>query len=143
VPIEVVGESLRRVTETAAGGAFRVGGLAPGAYDVRPFAFRGAVGQASRVTLAQASVDVDLQLRTAEEVRLRVVDERGAPVSGVFVAASVSGTRRGIAQADVDGFAAVPVGEATEFDVRTAEHYSPVAVRRFDAEPATLVVALP
>ncbi len=61
----------------------------------------------------------------------------------MFVAASVSGTRRGIAQADPQGFAAVPVSQATEFDVRQADGYAPLAVRRFDSEPATIVVTLP
>ncbi|MFY9340946.1 MAG: carboxypeptidase-like regulatory domain-containing protein [Planctomycetota bacterium] len=143
VPVEVAGAGLCRVTETGAGGEFHVGGLAPGPYDVRPFAFRGAVGKSSQITIADASVDVDLQLQAAGEVRVRVVDERGDPVAGVFVAASVSGTRRGIAQADPQGFAAVPVSQATEFDVRQADGYAPLAVRRFDSEPATIVVTLP
>lgn len=143
VPVEVVGGLLHRVTATADGGAFHVGGLVAGDYTVRPFAFRGAIGAASRVTLGNASVDVDVQLHAADERRLRVVDEHGAAVAGVFVAASVAGTRRGVAQADLDGFVAVPVGQATEFDVRTTEQHATVAVRRFDADAATLVVAMP
>lgn len=143
VPIEVEGPSLRRVVETGAGGAFRVGGLLAGAYRVRPFAYRGAVGVVHDLALRDAAVDVDLQLVAAEEVRLRVVDEGGSGVSGVYVAASVGGARRGIAQADAGGFAAVPVAAQTEWDVRTPTNFAPVTVRRFDAEPPTLVVTMP
>ncbi|MBL8755241.1 MAG: carboxypeptidase regulatory-like domain-containing protein, partial [Planctomycetes bacterium] len=143
LPVEVAGEPLSRVVETGAGGAFRIGGLAPGRYDVRPFAFRGAVGVPQAVTLADRTVDLDLQLVRTEEVRLRVVDERGAPVPGVFVAASVGGARRGVAQADAAGRAAVPVAPTTEFEVRLPVSYAPVELRRFEPEPATLVVAMP
>lgn len=143
VPIEIVGAGLRRLVETGAGGAFRLGGLLAGTYRVQPFAHRGAIGVAHELALAGGAVDVDLQLVRADEVRLRVVDEGGAPAPHVYVAANVGGARRGVAQADAAGYAAVPVAVATEFDVRTAENFTPVTVRRFDAEPPTLVVAMP
>lgn len=143
VPVEIAGTGLRRVVETGSGGAFRVGGLAAGPCRVLPFAWRGALGVAREMTLQDTAVDVDLQLVAAEEVRLRVVDERGGPVAGVYVASNVGGARRGIAQADADGYAAVPVAEQTEFDVRASNHFTPVVVRRFDPDPATLVVAMP
>jgi hypothetical protein len=142
-PVEVVGASLRRVVDTGGGGQFAVGGLPAGTYVARPFAFRGDLGVATEVNLRDGAVDVDLQLVAADEVRLRVVDERGGPVAGVYVASSIGGTRRGVAQADADGYAAVPVGAATEFDVRAAEHFTPVTVRRYQPEPATIVVAAP
>ncbi len=143
VPIEITGSNLRRVVEAGSGGAFSLGGLVAGDYQARPFAYRGAVGIVHNIELRDASVDVDLQLAAAEEVRLRVVDERGSPVAGVFVATSVGGARRGVAQADSDGWAAVPVATQTQFDVRTPAHFAAVTVRRFDADPATLIVAMP
>jgi hypothetical protein len=143
LPVEVRGEPLSRVIETGAGGAFRIGGLAPGRYDVRPFAFRGSLGVPHEVTLVDRAVDIDLQLVAAQEVRVRVVDEQGAPVPGVFVASSVGGTRRGVARADAAGRAAVPVADSTEFEVRRPENFAPVEVRRYEPEPATLVVARP
>ncbi len=142
VPVEVRGEGFRRVFETGIGGIFRLAGLLPGRYQVIPFAFRGAIGQAQDIALDRSVVDCDLHLQNAEERRLRVLDERGSPVGGAFVAASVAGQRRSMTQADAEGWAAVPVAATTQFDVRAAETYAPFVVRRFD-EPATLIVALP
>jgi hypothetical protein len=143
VPVEIAGESLRRVVDSGAGGQFQLGGLLPGRYVARPFAYRGAVGVASGVELTAAPADVELQLLAAEERRLRVVDEQGGAMPGLFVAASIGGMRRGIARADGDGFVAVPVAAGSEFDVRAPEHYTRLPVRRFDLDEATLVVALP
>lgn len=143
LPIAIAGPSLRRVVDTGSGGAFRAGGLLPGRYQVSPFSWRGAVGVATDVALGDASLDLDVHLVAAEEVRLRVVDEHGGPVAGVYVASSVGGARRGLARADGDGFAAVPVSARTEFDVRTPQEFAPVSVRRYETDAATLVVALP
>ncbi len=143
IPVEIAGECVRRVVDTGAGGQFHLGGLLPGRYQARPFAYRGAVGVGTDVTLAGVTVDVELQLLAAEEQRLRVVDERGAAVGGVFVTATIGGTRRAVARADADGFVALPVAGAAEFDVRAPEHYAPIPVRRVDLDDATLVVALP
>lgn len=144
VPVEVEGGPLRRVVDTGAGGAFRCGGLVPGQYQVQPFAHRGGLGVRRDVALVDASLDVDLHLVAAEETRVHVVDERGGAVSGVYVASSVGGARLGVARADTDGYAAVPLAPAaaTDFDVRTATDLARVTVRRFE-EPATLVVAVP
>lgn len=143
LPVAIAGPSLRRVVDTGSGGAFRAGGLLPGRYQVAPFAWRGAVGVATDVALDGASLDIDVHLVATEEVRLRVVDERGGPVPGVYVASNIGGARRGIARADNGGFASVPVAARTEFDVRTSQDYAPVSVRRFETEAATLVVAMP
>jgi len=143
VPVEITGERVRRCVETGVGGAFRIGGLLPGDYRVQAAAWRGAIGKAHDVRLGDEPADIDLQLVAADEVRLRVVDERRTPVPGVWVASIISGSRRGIARADADGFAAVPLAAGAEFDVRTPEHHAPLTVRRFDADPATLVVAMP
>jgi hypothetical protein len=148
VPVEVRGEGRARVLDAGAGGIFRLGGLLPGRYQVRALAFRGAIGDVHEITLgagvgASMIADCDLQLLAAGERRLRVLDERGSPVGGVYVAASVGGHRCGIAQADANGWAAVPVALETHFDVRTPQDFAPVLVRRFESEPATLIVALP
>jgi hypothetical protein len=143
VPVEITGEGLQRLVETGPGGAFRAGGLPPGSYRVQPGAWRGAIAAPASVELGAEPVDLDLRLVAADEVRLRVVDERATPVAGVIVAAIIGGARRGIARADANGYAAVPVAFETEFDVRTPEHHAAVVVRRFDPDPATLVVAMP
>lgn len=143
VPVCVRGDGLQRIVETGHGGEFRVGGLSRGRYDAQPFAFRGAVGVPQEIVLDGPAVDVDLHLVAADEVRLRVVDEGGAPVGGVHVASTIGGVRRGVARADDDGFVSVPVAAQTAFDVRLPPAYSALAVRRFDHEPPTLVVALP
>ena len=148
VPVEVRGEGQARVLDAGAGGIFRLGGLLPGRYQIRALAFRGAIGDVQHFTLgagpgASNVVDCDLHLLAADERRLRVLDERGSPVGGVYVAASVGGHCCGIAQADANGWAAVPVAVETRFDVRTPQDFAPVLVRRFDSAPATLIVALP
>ena len=103
----------------------------------------GAIGVQADVTLDRAVTEFDLQLEAAAEVRVRVVDDAGAPLVGAYVASSIGGVRRGIAQADESGFAAVPVSRLAEFEVRTAEQLTRCSVRRFEPEPPTLVVALP
>jgi hypothetical protein len=143
VPVQVRGEGLVREVPTGGGGAFRVAGLLPGQYAVTPFAWRGAVGAVTNVTLDRPLVELELRLAQADEVKLRVVDGKGAPVALAHVATAIGGVRRGVAQADEAGYAAVPVGADTEFTVRTAPELAPCPVQRFDAEPPTLVVALP
>jgi hypothetical protein len=143
VPVEVRCDGQSRVVDAGAGGIFRLGGLLPGRYQVRALAFRGAIGDVHEITLGAGIADCDLQLLAADERRLRVLDERGSPVGGVYVAASVGGHRCGIAQADANGWAAVPVAVETQFDVRTPQDFTPVLVRRFESAPAKLIVALP
>ncbi len=144
VPVQLRGEGLERRFASGPGGAFRVAGLLQGHYEVQALAFRGAIGSAVSVTLDRAVAELDLRLDAADEVRVRVVTATGVPVVGAFVASTIGGQRRGIAQADEAGIAMVPVAAArTEFDVRTAEQFAPCSVQRFDSEPPTLVVALP
>jgi len=144
VPVELRGEGQARLLDAGAGGIFRLGGLLPGRYQVRALAFRGSVGDVQEIELGSSTiVDCDLQLLATDDRRLRVLDERGSPVGGVYVAASVGGRRCGIAQADANGWAAVPVAVETHFDVRTPQDFAPLLVRRFDSEPRTLIVALP
>lgn len=143
VPVQVRGPLLQRLVETGSGGAFRLGGLLPGQYEVTPLAFRGAIGRALAVGVAGGAVDVDLQLVAADEARLRVVDEQGRPAAGVYVTTSVDGLRRGIALADDDGAIDLPLAAGAQFEVRMPPHFGPLPVRRFDAAPPTLVVAGP
>ncbi len=147
VPVQVQGEGIARVFETGAGGAFRLGGLHPGRYVVRPFAFRGALGAPQDVVLADAVVDCDLRMQSAAERRLRLLNERGAPVAHALVAAEFAGERSAVAETDADGWAALVVAEAAapsvEFEVRAGEALAAVEVRRFESDSATLVVDAP
>lgn len=145
VPVEVRGGGLWRWVETGPGGAFRIAGLAPADYRVEPLACRGALGTPTTVRVDRPVVDCDLQLIAAPEQRLRVVDEVGNARANVWVASTSDGVRRGIAQADADGWVSVPVPPAVAFDVRAAETFAACEVRQFaaDATPATLVVAAP
>lgn len=142
VPIVVRSERLRRTVTSGVGGAFQLGGLLADRYELQPFAHRGAVGIATDVAVEAPVVAVDVALRTMDEVRLRVLDEQGAPCAALHVASSIAGLRRGVGQTDEQGFVAVPVvGDVTSFEVRTAVEFAHVGVRRFDAAAATLVVA--
>lgn len=145
VPVEVRGGGVRRLVETGSGGAFAVEGLVSGPYVVEPFAHRGAVGKPVAVQIARESLACDLQLQTVAEAVLRVVDEAGAAAAEVWVASSLFGRRRGVAQADTAGMVRVPFSSASEFDVRAGDNYARCVVRSFDAaaDPATLVIAQP
>lgn len=142
VPIVVRSARLQRTVLSGVGGTFQLGGLLPDRYEIQPFAHRGAVGMVADVTVEAPVVAVDVALRAMDEVRLRVLDEQGAPCASLHVASTIVGLRRGIGQTDEQGFVAVPVvGDATTFEVRTAVEFAPVSVRSFDAAAATLVVA--
>lgn len=142
VPVVVRSARLQRSVVSGVGGTFQLGGLLPDRYEIQPFAHLGAVGLATEVPVEAPVVAVDVALRTMDEVRLRVLDEQGAPCAALHVASTIAGLRRGVGQTDEQGFVAVPVvGDATTFEVRTAVEFAPVSVRRFDAAAATLVVA--
>lgn len=142
VPIVVRSARLQRTVLSGVGGTFQLGGLLPDRYEIQPFAHLGAVGMVTDVTVEAPVVAVDVALRAMDEVRLRVLDEQGAPCASLHVASTIVGLRRGIGQTDEQGFVAVPVvGDATTFEVRTAVEFAPVSVRSFDAALATLVVA--
>lgn len=141
VAVECAG--LRRVVATGAGGDFRIGGLPAGPCRVAPFAWRGAVAAAQELSLDGRAVDVDVTLAAAEPARVRVVAEQGGAVPGAFVAATVDGLRRGVVVADADGYAMVPWSRGAEFDVRHGPAHAPLPVRRFEPEPAQLVVGMP
>lgn len=142
VPVVVRSARLQRTVVTGVGGTFQLGGLLADRYEIQPFAHLGAVGLATEVAVEAPVVAVDVALRAMDEVRLRVLDEQGAPCAALHVASTIAGLRRGIGQTDEQGFVAVPVvGDATTFEVRTAVEFAPVSVRRFDAAAATLVVA--
>jgi hypothetical protein len=142
-PVAVVTAGLRRVVATDAIGAFRVGGLPPGPCRIAPYAWRGAIGAAQTLFLDGRPVDVDLTLAVADPVRVRVVGEDGVAVAGAFVAAAHAGVRRGVAQADADGYAAVPWLADATFDVRVGSAHAPAPVLRLEPEPAQLVVGMP
>jgi hypothetical protein len=141
--VAVEAGGVRRVVATGEGGAFRVGGLPAGPCRIAPFAWKGAVAAAQTVALGGRSIDLDVALAPVEPARVRVVDEAGAPVPGAYVAASVDGLRRGVVRADADGFAAVPWRADASFDVRHGAGHAQLPVRRFEPEPAQLVVGMP
>ena len=145
LPVEVRGAAGSRFVETGTGGTFVLTGLVPDDYVVEPFAYRGAVGPAVEVKVDREVVACDLEVRRVPEAHVRVVDEAGVAASGVWVAASLYGMRRGIAQADADGRISLPVGARSEFEVRRDGSFASCEVRGFDAdaEPATIVIAAP
>ena len=146
VPVRVRGEGIARVFETGPGGRFRLAGLQAGRYVVRPFAFRGALGAPHEVVLDGPVVDCDLHLQSAEERRLRLLDERGEPLGRAYVATAFAGERNSVAQTDAAGWTAVVMCDeqpaAVEFEVRTGPDHEPAPVRHYDADRSTLVVGL-
>jgi hypothetical protein len=145
LPVEVRGAGGRRLVETGAGGQFVISGLIPADYTVQPFAYRGAIAEATSVRVDRAVVACDLHLQQVKEADLRVVDEQGALAVGVWVSASLHGLRRGVEQTGVDGLVNLPISTASEFEVRMPDSFATCQVRQFDAdaEPATLVIAQP
>jgi hypothetical protein len=144
VPVQVRGEGLARVFESNVSGAFRIAGLLPGRYEIRAFAFRGAIGVRQEVALDRPVVDCELQMQNLVERRLRVLDESGSPVRRAYVASAVDGARQSVAQADAEGWAAVCVAPGdVQFEVRRADGGTAMSVRRYESEQALLVVAAP
>lgn len=144
VPVQVRGEGLARVFESNVSGAFRIAGLLPGHYEIRAFAYRGAIGLQQQVVLDRPVVDCELQMQNLVERRLRVLDESGSPVRRAYVATAVDGARQSVAQADAEGWAAVCVAPGdVQFEVRGADGVAAMSVRRYESEPSRLVVAAP
>lgn len=148
VPLQASGEGVVRTCESGPGGFFRLGGLAAGRYVVRPFAYRGDVGRPHEVVLDHtAIVDCDLHLVPTGERRLRLLDERGAPVGRAWVVAAFAGERSSVSQTDATGWTAFVSCEDERvpdvaFEVRTGPEFEPLPVRRFEPESSTLVVGL-
>jgi hypothetical protein len=144
VPLQVRGEGLCRVIESGISGMFRLAGLLPGRYEIQPIGYRGALGQKQEVVVDHPFVDCEVHLQTASEQRVQVLDERGEPMRRAYVATSFDGERRSIAQADGEGWASVRVAtNDAQFEVRGADHYEAMSVRRYDADRSRLVVAAP
>ena len=143
-PVRLRGDGFERVFETASGGGFRLGGLAAGDYQLEPLAWRGALGQATKVALGGPIVELELTLNRVADARLRVVDGAGVCKAGVQVAATVAGLRRAIARSDRDGYAALPVDtQQATFEVRSGDGRSVLPIERIEHEPPTVVVSLP
>lgn len=142
--VQVSAEGWSRVVESGMSGMFRLAGLVPGEYRVRPLGFRGALGRPSLVTVDRPSVQCEVALQSSSERRLQVVDEQGAPVPRAHVASSFLGTRHAVGQADAEGWTSLRVADAdAEFEVRGADNLAPWPVRRYEAEHTRLVVAAP
>lgn len=140
VPIELRAGDFVRVTESGSNGMFRVGGLLPARYTVRPFAHRGSFGAACEVAAAGPMADCELALQSAADRRLRVVDEAGKPVALVWLATALDGRRCNVDRTDAEGWATVRAPAAATFEVRAGEGYRALPVRRFDAERSVLWV---
>jgi hypothetical protein len=144
VPVRIRGEGMSRLLESGQSGAFRLAGLVPGRYEVAPLAFRGALGRRQQVVVDQPVVDCEVRMHATQDLRVRVLDETGAPMARAYVATAFDGDRRSVAQADADGYAAMRLVDAdTQFEVREGATFTDRPVRRFEVETATLVVAAP
>lgn len=148
VPVRLRGAGLERLVETGSGGAFRIGGLEPGRYTVRPFAFRGMLGVPLAVSVDRALADCELSLQPASERRLRVVDTAGAPIADAAVAATFGDERTSVQRTDAQGWTRVrladaALGDGWRFEVRVGDALTSPASTRFEPEQATLVVAMP
>jgi hypothetical protein len=122
---------------------FRIAGLLPGRYEVRPLGFRGAIGRGKQVVVDAAFVDCEVQMQATDERQLQIFDEAGAPVPRAYVAMAFDGERCGFAQADAEGRMALRVGDEAAFEVRGADGIAELSVRRYEAERGHLVVAAP
>ncbi len=147
VPVRLRGDGCERLVETGAGGAFRIGGLDPGRYTLRPFAFRGMLGVPTAVSVDRALADCELSLQPTADRRLRVVGTDGVPVTDAAVAATFAGERTSVQRTDAHGWTRVRAAEGAlgsdwDFEVRTGEQFTAAGAARLDADQATLVVAL-
>lgn len=144
VPVEVRGEGIMRVLESGMSGIFRLAGLLPGRYEVRPFPHRGAFGPSQSVQVEEGVAECQVALNVCGERRIRVLDEQGQPVPRAHLASNIDGARCGVAQADQEGWASLRVADQrTEWEVRSTVGLAPLPVRQFEPEAGTIVVALP
>lgn len=144
VPLLLRGHGLQRCLLSGGDGVFRIAGLLAGSYDLLAYSWRGAIGAVQQVRLDAAVVDCELRLLPADHRSMRVVDESGRPVPNAYVAASIAGHRRDVAQADEAGrlqVVATP-DTGTEFEVRGAEHFNELPLRSVGVD-GVLVVAAP
>ncbi len=129
VPVFLSGNGLHRAIATGDSGSFRIAGLAPGHYELRTSAFRGALGVAKQVLLDQPVVDCELHLAAPGEKRVQVVTEAGAPVARAMVETRIAGMRCGVDRADGDGWVQVrAVDQSAHYEVRDGEDFSPMRV---------------
>lgn len=142
-PLQVRGEGLSRIIESGISGMFRIAGLLPGRYEVRPLGFRGALGRGQEVVVDASFVDCEVHLQPTDERQLQILDEAGAPVPRAYVAMAFGGERCGVAQADADGRMAIRVGDEADFEVRGADGLVELTVRRYEPASGQLVVAAP
>ena len=141
-PIEVRGDGFARVVESGLSGVFKLAGLLPGRYEVRPIAFRGSVGKAQVVEVDEAGAECVLAMEAVGERRMRVLDEEGHPIPRAHVVASFDGKRCAVTQADTDGWATLRARrDGVEWEVRSPERLDALPVQRAEAE--ALIVAQP
>lgn len=127
VPVFVTGNGLHRSIATGDSGGFRIAGLAPGHYELRTSAFRGAPGATAKVLLNQPVVDCELHLAAAGDRRVQVVTEAGSPVARAMVETRIAGLRCGVDRADGDGWVQVRAADpSAEYEVRDGEDFAPL-----------------
>lgn len=142
VPVEVRGDGFTRTVESGLSGLFRLAGLLPGRYEIRPMAFRGSLGRAQTVDLDEQGGECAIAMQPVGERRVRVLDEEGHPIPRAHVVASIAGTRCAVAQADTDGWATLRAsGEGSDWEVRSPERYDALPVQRWQGD--ALLVAQP
>ena len=125
VPVFVTGNGMHRCVATGESGGFRIAGLAPGDYELRSSAFRGALGAVAHVLLDQPVVDCELHLPAPGEKRVQVVTEAGAPVARALVETRVAGLRCGVDRADGQGWVQVRAADpSAAYEVRDGEDYA-------------------
>jgi hypothetical protein len=141
--VAIEGEGMTRICESGAGGLFRVTGLVPGDYRVRPLAWQGAVGVAREVELSGDTAACEVTLEPTRTAKVQVCGEEGTPVGKAYIASIFDGERRAVARADDDGWAEVTLADAADYEVRAADGLAALAVRRLDEQAMRLVVAAP
>lgn len=144
VPVVIEGEGVYRICESGTSGRFRLRGLVPGRYEIRPHPWSGAFGRTHEVVLDGPVGECELQLEPLQAKKLQVCRENGSPVGNAYVAVILGGSRSGVTRADDDGWAEVALAPgAVQFEVRDGDGASELAVRGFDSEQTRLVVAAP
>jgi len=143
--LEVCGHGVRRRVTADAGGDFEIGGLVEGRYTITALPYGGLVGCTEEAeVLADQPVDLDLALDKEQPLDIRVVDEAGASLSGVYVQATEAGNTWSAGLTDASGkvlLRGLGDGERQfEVFVKTGESYASIEVVRFSESDARLVV---
>jgi hypothetical protein len=129
-------------------GSFDIGGIAEGSYTLTPRAPGYLIGNPAEIRIAKSDGDLELQLPVtrASEVRVKIVDPRGAPIAGATIVAELtpdgSNARRLYRSSDA-GEAVIAVPQRSTNTIYVIPPKASFAIARVAAEASEARIVVP